>query len=393
FTCHGPDEKARKKKLRLDTKEGIFKVLEDGNAVVKPSHPEKSELVRRIFAEDDELMPPQKSNLKLSAAEKDLLKRWVAEGAEFKQHWSFIPVQTVEIPKIRNGTKNPIDSFIRARHESEGLKASPEASQETLIRRLAFDLTGLPPTLAEIDAFLADKSPDAYQHVVDHFLSKSAYGERMAKDWLDLARYADTYGYQTDVERDLYPWRDWVIGAFNQNLTYDKFITWQIAGDLLPNATREQRLATAFNRLHRQTNEGGSVEEEFRTEYVADRVHTMGTAFLGLTLECARCHDHKYDPLATREYYALTAFFAGGDECGLYSHFTDATPTPALALPTAEQEQTLARARAEVERLEGELAALPAAGEFERWLEGVERVAPPQPAARYAFDALSENRF
>ena len=396
FKCHGPDEKARKGKLRLDTREGALKGLEDGWAVIKPGDPEKSELARRIFtADEDDLMPPPKSNLKLSPTERELLKRWITEGAEYKSHWSFIPVGEVTPPQLgdKQRVRNPMDSFVLSRLEAENLRLAPEASREILIRRLALDLTGLPPTLEEIDSFLADNSPQAYERVVEKYLSSPAYGERMAMDWLDLARYADTYGYQADVDYDMSPWRDWVIRAFNENLPYDEFILWQIAGDLLPNATREQRLATAFNRLHRQTNEGGSIEEEWRTEYVADRVNTMGMAMLGLTLECARCHDHKYDPVTQRDYYSLFAFFNSIDESGLYSHFTRATPTPTLLLWPEDKSQeraSLSSRLAEAERrLEQVLhEAKPA---FEVWLTSDGVVREPQPAARFTFDTVVSN--
>lgn len=333
FRCHGPDAHARKAKLRLDTQDGSRQELEDGGLVVKPGDPDKSELVRRIYAtNEDDLMPPPDSHLKLSAGEKALLKRWVTEGAEYQSHWAFLPVEKITPPRSRDSKwpQNPIDRFVLVRLETEKLGPAPPASRESLIRRLALNLTGLPPSVAEIDAFLTDQSPDAYERVVGRYLSSPHYGERMALDWLDLARYADTYGYQADVERDMSPYRDWVIKAFNENLPYDQFLRWQLAGDLLPDATDEQRLATAFNRLHRQTNEGGSVEEEFRAEYAMDRVNTVGMAMLGLTMECARCHDHKFDPITQREYYSLFAFFNSIDESGLYSHFTRATPTPTL---------------------------------------------------------------
>lgn len=315
YACHGPDEKAREAKLRLDLKEQAFKVLASG------------EVIRRITADDpDDLMPPPKSNLKLTVDEIELIRRWIAQGAEWAKHWAFVPVSSIKDPKAS------IDYFVQERLKREGLKPSPQAGKERLLRRVTFDLTGLPPTLAEIDAFLADNSPQAYERVVDRLLASPAYGERMAVDWLDVARYADTYGYQADRFNHLWPWRDWVIQAFNENLPYDEFVIWQLAGDLLPNATREQKMATAFNRNHRQTNEGGSVEEEFRVEYNADRVHTTAGAFMGLTMECARCHDHKYDPITQRDYYRLFAFFNSTDESGLYSHFTDAIPSPALLL-------------------------------------------------------------
>ena len=337
FRCHGPDAAKRKAKLRLDTREGALKDIGDGWAIVKPGDPDRSELIRRTHTDyEDDVMPPLASHLTLSAAEKALLRRWVVEGADYKPHWSLIPVHAVAVPKGADPTAaNPSMRSCASGSEriaETALPPAPQAAPETLLRRLAFNLTGLPPTPAEIDAFLADRSPNAYARVVDRYLSSPAYGERMAMDWLDLARYADTYGYQADVERDMSPYRDWVIRAFNRNLPYDQFLLWQLAGDLLPNATRDQRIATAFNRLHRQTNEGGSIEDEFRTEYVVDRVNTFGTAMLGLTLECARCHDHKFDPITQRDYYSLFAFFNNIDESGLYSHFTNATPSPSLLL-------------------------------------------------------------
>jgi len=355
FRCHGPDASRRKAKLRLDVREGAFKKLDGGWAVVKPGDPSKSELVRRITTDDtDDMMPPPESKLSLTADEKALLTRWVAEGADYRPHWSLAPVLAAP-PPLRAGTSapsNPIDAFVRARLEQEGLSPSPQASPEALVRRLAFDLTGLPPSVEDIDAFAADPSEAAYQRLIDRYLASPVYGERMAMDWLDLARYADTYGYQADVERDMSPYRDWVVSAFNRNLPYDQFLTWQLAGDLLPNASREQRIATAFNRLHRQTNEGGSIEEEFRTEYVVDRVNTFGTSMLGLTIECARCHDHRFDPITQRDYYSLFAFFNNIDESGLYSHFTSATPSPSLLLWTPPQEQEHQRLVAEMRAIE-----------------------------------------
>jgi hypothetical protein len=393
FTCHGPDEQTRKQKLRLDTREGLFKELDGGLAVVKPGDPAGSELVRRIFATDDDQMPPEKSKLKLSDAEKDLLRRWVAQGAEYKSHWAFLPVEPVALPKPRHArwARNEIDLFVLARLEADRLKPAPESPRETLIRRLAFNLTGLPPTPAEIDAFLKDKSPDACARVVDRYLASPAYGERMALDWLDLARYADTFGYQADVECQLSPWRDWVIRAFNDNLRYDDFLRWQLAGDLLPNATRDQRLATAFNRLHRQTNEGGSVEEEFRQEYVSDRVNTFGTAMLGLTLGCARCHDHKYDPVTMRDYYSLAAFFNNIDESGLYSHFTRATPTPTLLLWPEGKEAEHAELKRQIAAAEANLAQLArqAGPEFQKWREADGEFAPARPIAWFTFDDVT----
>ncbi|MGE3309903.1 MAG: DUF1553 domain-containing protein [Limisphaerales bacterium] len=341
FACHGPDDKARKANLDLHTREGALRGGKSGANVLNPGKPNDSELFKRITTSNmDEVMPPPDSKLPpLNPEEAALFRRWIAQGAEFKDHWAFIPPNPPAPPTLEGTTaSNPIDAFVQARLATEGLRLQSEASKETLIRRLSLDLIGLPPTPSEIDAFLADTSPRAYENVVDRLLASEHYGERMAQEWMDLSRYADTYGYQADVDRDFSAWRDWVIRSLNQNLPWDRFITWQLAGDLLPDATRDQILATAFNRLHRQTNEGGSIEEEFRSEYVADRVHTMGTAFLGLTLECARCHDHKYDPIPTRDYYRLSGFFNSIDESGLYSHFTRATPTPVLLLWDGDQE-------------------------------------------------------
>ncbi|MGI8966538.1 MAG: DUF1549 domain-containing protein, partial [Limisphaerales bacterium] len=314
FKCHGPDAKSRKADLRLDVLENAIALRDKktGTRAILPGKPEKSEVIRRVTSTDpDEQMPPPDSHLKISAAEIALIGKWIGQGAEYKAHWAFLPLERTAVPTTKNSwVRNPIDQFVLARLSKEHLQPALEASKEILIRRLSFDLIGLPPSLGEVENFSADSSPGAYEKLVDHFLASPAYGERMANDWLDLARYADTYGYQSDSERDMSAWRDWVIGAFNQNLRYDEFITWQIAGDLLPGATDEQILATAFNRLHRQTSEGGSIEEEFRNEYVSDRVHTFGTAFLGLTLECARCHDHKYDPIPTKDYYSFYSIFS-----------------------------------------------------------------------------------
>jgi hypothetical protein len=377
FRCHGPDAGKRKAKLRLDMREGVLKKLKDvgkGWAVVKPGDPDKSELIRRIFTDDeDDRMPPPESHLALSAAEKAMLRQWVAEGADYRPHWSLLPVHSVAVPKLRDAQvpANPIDAFVRSRLDAEGLRPAAAASPQAVIRRLAFNLTGLPPAPPEIDAFLADRSPGAYARAVEQYLTSPAYGERMAMDWLDLARYADTYGYQADVDRDMSAYRDWVVRAFNDNLPYDQFLTWQLAGDLLPNPTREQRIATAFNRLHRQTNEGGSIEEEFRTEYVVDRVNTFGTAMLGLTMECARCHDHKFDPITQRDYFSMFAFFNNIDESGLYSHFTNATPSPSLLLWTPEKQREHGLLKARIAAAESQLEAVSRSARqaFGAWLE------------------------
>ncbi|HEU4927592.1 MAG TPA: DUF1553 domain-containing protein [Vicinamibacterales bacterium] len=396
FRCHGPDASKRKAKLRLDVREGAFKKLNAGWFVVKPGDPGKSELIRRITTDDiEDMMPPPESNLSLTDAEKALLERWIEEGADYRPHWSLAPVAAPAPPPLRDGPvpANPIDAFVRARLEQEGLSPAPRASSEVLIRRLAFGLTGLPPSPAEIDAFLKDRAPGAYERLVDRYLGSPAYGERMAMDWLDLARYADTYGYQNDVERDMSPYRDWVISAFNRNLPYDQFLTWQLAGDLLPNATGEQRIATAFNRLHRQTNEGGSIEEEFRTEYVVDRVNTFGMSMLGLTMECARCHDHRFDPITQRDYYALFAFFNNIDESGLYSHFTNATPSPSMLLWAPGREADHQRLTAEIRAIEAGFAQLRRQGRsaFRAQAER-DAIASPSPIARLGFDTAEGDK-
>jgi hypothetical protein len=399
FKCHGPDEKSRKAKLRLDRSESAYSVRGDkpGRRALAPRHPERSEMYRRIMTSNaDEQMPPPNSGLVLNAGEKELIRRWIEQGAEYKPHWSLIPVgrPKAPAPRARARVGNPIDAFVAEGLEAEGLALAPEASRETLIRRLSFDLTGLPPTLAEIDRFLADPAPDAYEKLVDRLLGSPAYGERRANEWLDLARYADTYGYQADVERDLSPWRDWVIRAFNENLPYDQFVTWQIAGDLLPGATRDQALATAFNRLHRQTNEGGSIDEEFRVEYVSDRVQTAGTVFLGLTFECARCHDHKFDPIKQKDFYRLSAFFNNIDESGLYSHFTQATPSPTLLLYPDGAEARHRELKQRISRGEARLAeaAAGARPRFEAWRKAPEpRLAPTAPTAVFNFEEVKDN--
>jgi hypothetical protein len=388
YFCHGPDAERREADLRLDVREAAL----EAGAIV-PSSVGDSTLLDRIAHEDpDEVMPPPKTKLApLTGAEQALLKRWIEEGAEYQSHWSFVPLTAKPtVPVAGEGwARDEMDRFVAEKREAAGLKPASEASREKWIRRVTFDLTGLPPTLAEIDAFLADLSPRAYEVVVDRLLVSKACGERLAMDWLDLARYADTFGYQADRNMSLWPWRDWVIRAFTDNLPYDQFITWQTAGDLLPNPTRDQMVATAFNRLHRQTNEGGSINEEFRIEYVNDRVITNGAAFLGMTLECSRCHDHKYDPISIRDYYSLSAFFNNIDESGLYSHFTETAPTPALSLYEGDAESKHRAAREKVAALESRLAEATAkAGERFR-ASGASAepvVGPPVTQAAFEFE-------
>ena len=305
YSCHGPDEEARKAELRLDLEQ-------EARAVIKAGNLNGSSLVHRILSDDPEtMMPPPESNLELSDKERAILIKWVKQGAQWKDHWAFETPIPQDLPELANQdwpVNNEIDHFVFKRLELEGLKPSVEADKERLLRRVTMDLTGLPPTIQEMDQFLADKNEDAYEKVVDRLLSSTECAERLAMDWMDLSRYADSHGMHADGWRLMWPWRDWVIEAFNQNMPYDQFVTWQLAGDLMPDATTDQKVATAFNRNHPMTAEGGIIDEEFRLHYVFDRTETVGTAFLGLTLNCARCHDHKFDPLSQKDYYQLTAF-------------------------------------------------------------------------------------
>jgi len=347
FKCHGAATSNQKSEFRLDSRENATADL-GGYFGIVAGDLEESELHHRIWSTDsEEMMPPPKSKLTLSDPEKKLLDRWIKEGAKYDRHWAFKTLPA-EIPIPNPGPepftwgRTPVDSFIWHELKKTELRPRPETSRERWLRRVTFDITGLPPTLPELDAFLSDKSKDAFEKVVARLLATEAYAERMTSEWLDVARYSDTYGYQVDRDRFVWPWRDWVINAFRENMPYHQFITEQLAGDLLPNATKDQIQATTFNRLHPQKVEGGSVPEEFRIEYVADRLHTFGTAFLGLTLECSRCHNHKYDPITMKDYYSLSSFFANIDEAGLYSYFTPSIPTPTLLLTSEAQDKQIA---------------------------------------------------
>ncbi|MEL7529956.1 MAG: DUF1553 domain-containing protein [Bacteroidota bacterium] len=341
YACHGPDAGAREAGLRLDTEAGAFAVLTEnpGHYALVGGKLDQSEVYHRIYHKDPELlMPPPESNLVLTEVEKALISRWIEQGAKWKDHWAFIPPQANE-SSVPRSDAHPIDAFVSQSLQKRKLKLSPEASKAVLIRRLSLDLTGLPPSVAELDAFVADSSPEAYERVVDRLLGDDAFGERLAAEWLDLARYADSHGFQDDGMRNMWPWRDWVIQAFNKNLPYDQFVSWQLAGDLLPKPSQEQLLATGFNRNHMQSQEGGIVEAEFRTEYTADRVQTFSKAFLGLTMECARCHDHKYDPLSQKEYYQLFAFFNNVNEYGQIPYSGEASPTIILTDDEIDQKR------------------------------------------------------
>src|SRR5436190_5129283 len=338
FACHGPDEKERKAKLRLDRKDEVFKQLKSGGYAVVPGHPEKSDLLARLTTKDeDDLMPPPKSGKKLTPAQIDLLRRWVAEGAAWQRHWAFVKPERPPLPAIKNKKwpRQEMDYFVLARMEKEGLQPSPEADKTTLIRRASFDLTGLPPTPQEVDAFLADKSPEAYDKLVDRLLDSPCYGEHEARYWLDAARYADSHGFHIDSDRSMWKYREWLINAFNQNMRFDEFTTEQLAGDLLPGATTDQKIASGYVRCNMSTGEGGAIEEEYKSKYTFDRVETTSTIWLGLTMTCARCHTHKYDPIQHREYYGLYALFNNLDESIMDGNRPN--PDPFIKLPSREQ--------------------------------------------------------
>ena len=373
FFCHGPDSAKREAELRLDVRD----VAVASGAIV-PDKPDESELLRRILSHDPEVqMPPASAKLaKLTQAEIETLQKWIEQGAEYEGHWAFLSLSKDALGTYPANDVSPrIDEVVAAGLDERGLQMQAEANRNTLIRRMSFDITGLPPTSDEVIAFVKDQSPDAVETLVDRLLASPAYGEKMAVGWLDTSRYADSFGFQVDRPWEMWPWRDWVIKAYNDNMPFDEFITWQLAGDLLPNATDEQILATAFNRLNQQESEGGSVEEEYRVEYVCDRVQTFSTTFLGLTFECARCHDHKFDPLTHKEYYQFFAMFQNIDEAGLYSYFTTSPPTPALTIQDASSHQKLAELRLAVSNLEAAGAEIRRSSEpeFAAWLNSPDR--------------------
>ncbi len=318
FTCHGPDEGKRTGGFRLDQRESAIASADSGEMPIVAGHAASSEVVLRITSTDPDLrMPPEESNKQLSAEQIELIKRWIDAGAEYQQHWAFVPPRRPTVPSTGVWARDPIDHFIHDRLTQEGLAPATEADRETLIRRVTLDLTGLPPTPEELERFLSDTSPDAYETLIDRLLDSPHYGERMALRWLDQARYADSNGYQSDGSRDMWAWRDWVINAFNANMPLDQFTIEQLAGDMLPDATKDQIIATGFNRNHRLNGEGGRIVDEWFVETVIDRVETTGLTWLGLTLNCCRCHDHKYDPISQREFYQLFAYFNSIDESGV----------------------------------------------------------------------------
>ena len=399
YACHGPDGEQRKADLRLDRKEDALGELPSGERAVVPGDLKHSALIARVTSTDeDQMMPPKEVGKRLSADQVAILRRWVEQGAAWKPHWSFIAPHRPELPAIgnKNWARNSIDYFILARLEKEGLSPSREADRTTLIRRVTFDLTGLPPSPAEVDAFLADKSPEAYERVVERLLASPRYGERMAIDWLDAARYADTHGFHIDSHRDMWRWRDWVIGAFNSNLPFDRFTVEQLAGDLLPHATEQQKIATGFNRNHMINFEGGAIAEEYQNAYIVDRVNTTATVWLGLTIGCAQCHDHKFDPVTQKEFYGLYAFFNNVPENGLDGRTGNAVPL--IKAPLPQQETELVERRDKVSKLEEKMEARVAEAEdaFAAWAHNAQPRSnaslPPGLAAYYKLDELAGSK-
>ncbi len=345
FKCHGPDKNAIEAGLSLHKAEDAYAALgklKDRFAIV-PNKPEESELVKRLYSEDPNMvMPPPESNLVLTPKEKAILEKWVAQGAEYKEHWAFIPPVKPEVPEAKelDWGVNEIDNFVLDKMQLNGLSPSAVASNEKLIRRVAFDLTGLPPTPEQVQSFVNDTTEDSYERMIDTLLGTIDYAEHMASEWMDISRYADTHGYQDDFERTMWPWRDWVIHAFDKNMAYDEFVTYQLAGDLMPDADLEKILATGFNRNHKITFEGGTIPEEYHIEYVEDRLQTFGTTFLGLTVECARCHDHKYDPVSQKEHFELFSFFNNNKE-KLLIPLPGTTPEPYVTITEKDTEGVL----------------------------------------------------
>jgi len=363
YKCHGPDKNQRQAGLRLDQRNAATKKLESGNAAIVPGSRAKSELWRRISSKDEfTQMPPPDSGKNLTPEEIALIGKWIDQGAEYQKHWAFIPPKRPKLPPVKNENwvRNPIDRFILARLEKEGLQPSPEANKETLIRRVTFDLTGLPPTIEEIDDFLNDTSPNAYEKVVDRLLRSPHYGEHRARYWLDAARYGDTHGLHLDNKRSIWPYRDWVINAFNTNMPFDQFTIEQIAGDLLPNPTLSQKVATGFNRCNVTTSEGGSIAEEFRVRYAVDRVETVGTVFMGLTVGCAVCHEHKFDPISHKEFYGMFAFYANTADRAMDGNAL--LPPPSVKVPSAEQQRKMQQYEQQIaglqQRIQKELASI-----------------------------------
>ena len=370
FSCHGTDSAARKAGLRLDHFETATNKLESGAVAIVPGQPKSSEMIRRILATDDDQMPPEKINKILKPEQKELLKKWIAAGAKYEPHWAFIPPVKTPLPAVKNSKwgKNPVDNFILARLESKKLKPNTETDKRTLIRRVTLDLTGLPPSPNEVEAFEKDKSPDAYEKLVDGLLASPQWGEHRGRYWLDAARYGDTHGIHYDNYREMWTYREWVINAFNQNKPFDQFTIENLAGDLLPDATRDQKIGSGFNRCHATSNEGGSIDEEVLVNYTRDRTETTGQTWLGLTVGCAVCHDHKYDPLTQKDFYSLSAFFNNTTQKAMDGNIKD-TP-PVMVIPKPEDDARWQKLREEIPVAEHKISErkIAARGDFTNWL-------------------------
>lgn len=365
FKCHGPDSAERKAGLSLHKPEGAVAILESGSAAIVPGKPDESELIARITSTDpDIVMPPPESGHKLTPQQKDVLTRWIQQGGEYKGHWAFIRPERLPLPAVSNEAwaTNAIDRFIMAKLDDAGLKPSPEADRATLIRRVTLDLTGLPPTPSEVDAFVNDSHPDAYEKVVDRLLESRRYGEQMTRYWLDLVRYGDSHGLHLDNERALWKYREWVIDAFNTNKRFDQFTLEQVAGDLLPDSTIDQKVATGFNRCNVTTSEGGSINEEVLVRYAVDRTETMSTIFMGLTLGCAVCHDHKFDPVTQKEFYQLYAFYNAAADAAMDGNAL--APPPTIKVPTPDQTTLLAELDGKIASVKEQLTSALAAVEY-----------------------------
>ncbi|MCI0376239.1 MAG: DUF1549 domain-containing protein, partial [Gemmataceae bacterium] len=388
FVCHGPDSNLRKAKLRLDVEK---EALADrgGYHVLVPGKTDESELYRRITSDSlKERMPPKKANKDLSKEQISILKRWIEQDGKYQNHWSLLTPTRPAVPDVKHQAwvRNPIDRFILSRLEKEGLTPSPEADKRTLLRRLSFDLIGLPPTAEEMDAFANDADPKAYEKAVDRLLASPHFGERLALYWLDVVRYADSAGYHSDNHRDVWMYRDWVIQSFNEGLPFDQFLSWQLAGDLLPNATRAQKTASGFNRLLQTTEEGGAQPKEYQAKYYADRVRNTSSAFLGLTLGCSECHDHKYDPFTTKEFYEFQAFFADLQEVSVGRQAQTPMPTPEQADELKKLDDALAEAQMPFTMSTPEMDQAQAKWEEEARAKGAKGL-PKEIAAIFAVDA------
>ena len=392
FYCHGPDKHKRKAKLRLDTAAGATEDRK-GSRAIDPEDLSGSELIHRILSTDpDEVMPPPETHQKLTEAEKQTLTQWVEQGAKYQDHWSFIPP---EKPNVPAQAPHPIDAFVLKKLEEAGLEPLPAADRRTLIRRATLDLTGLPPTPAEVEAFVRDQSPDAYERLIDRLLASPHFGERMTLDWMDAARYGDSSVMHADGPRDMWPWRDWVIKAYNDNMPFDQFTIEQIAGDLLPDATVSQKVASGFNRNHATSDEGGAIPEELRVSYVVDRVKTTSTVWLALSMECGQCHDHKYDPISQKDYYRFYAYFNNTTDPGMQTRKGNQAPVVTVISTEMQRDIEAAAAahKAAAERLEAhKKAAEPA---YQQWLAGAQKTArapAPEPGGLAHHFPLTERK-